>query len=1130
MEKIKSVLHGHKKEGDVAHDSHTSPSTAAGQQHPIYDQMTGQQSEGGGPHSHVKTTSGEPYTELAQPLGSPGLHGHGAHGKPELFNNDGPMPSSTTTTSDPYTNRPMHTTGAAAGSHRPDAYPHGHTQEASAASIKSGIIGFGSQAQQGHATIPRHIGEQQPYENTMRQESYTADTDRAFPLAGGIVSRPHEDPTSSSTYPTEHTSTFHNRGIGEREPGTKEKEVGIDDSPSRAGHAREGLAGAAAAATAVGVSKTLSRSETRDVQDQARETRQATYGDVPPASMQTGNTSSETTTTPNFPSATPSQQHGTEDRTLPGTSHTGGASSLLGPSTTGERPANPRLESHQIHIPGAFVATPSDESKTFLNYTPVIASASDDANRQTPIAEPTSTLDPSTGRDSHGDAEADSKHHELRHTGTLDEPQPRSPGDHGFGRDAAVAGGLGAAGLGAHEASQRHETPEPSNNKSLYEESSPYSSKALDPRVLGDKAKMDEQKFDPRAKTSDPASRSAISGPPVSHLPSHDTAAPISNTPHRESNFSEAIPTSGASVPQQRSTGKDHFYGTPGAPGPIADTSMQQQDSSAVPESHPQHHYGRDAGLAGAATAGGMYAANRDNKQESGPASNNTGTYASDVPSEQRGYTTTGQRVDEKAEQPGQHHYGRDAAAVGGSGAAGYGAYEAVKAYGDHRMTQPGASLPEQRYDPTASSARAHNPISSRSQYDYNDSAIQSNVHRTDPNDHVNRNAALGGAGLGAASAGAYAGSRHHEDTQQLPLHQNQNLASSGQPGSIGQPSHPTQGTQSSYPLQETGSYPAQGTIAPHNTHTQEHTIGRPYESMPPPMEESHDKRNAAVLGGAVGAAGLGGAAYVDSQHQDEREAEERLRKIAHEREKEHHGLDKEQYKHDKSVAAAHEKEEHRLMKEREKDEHRLMKEHEKEQARLAKEQHQREKEIERENEGDEKKKGGLLGFLHRDKSKKEKSTSSPETSPRQSKDYSPRHSVEESNPDSPRWKGKTRLHKDPPKGHPAREAMEYQQASDYGHSGKREHTGVDGPIGDPNMISGDRETQRGVYGAHPASDLEHNTSVTDPHTGLPMNTRYGTGAGGTDGNPAIHGQHTHPGAGQSTTDWEAIRKGDTLY
>lgn len=52
---------------------------------------------------------------------------------------------------------------------------------------------------------------------------------------------------------------------------------------------------------------------------------------------------------------------------------------------------------------------------------------------------------------------------------------------------------------------------------------------------------------------------------------------------------------------------------------------------------------------------------------------------------------------------------------------------------------------------------------------------------------------------------------------------------------------------------------------------------------------------------------------------------------------------------------------------------------------------------------------------------------------------------------------------------------------------------------------------------------------VTEPHTGLPMNVgKYGDGHGGTDGNPAIAGQHA-VGA-QGATDWEAVKKGDTLF
>ena len=287
---------------------------------------------------------------------------------------------------------------------------------------------------------------------------------------------------------------------------------------------------------------------------------------------------------------------------------------------------------------------------------------------------------------------------------------------------------------------------------------------------------------------------------------------------------------------------------------------------------------------------------------------------------------------------------------------------------------------------------------------------------------HDNRNAALGGAGLAATGlgAGAYAGLRHANGTQQ-PLHQTQGLTPSSGAVPVSQPAdqiHNT--TQSSWPLQDTTthvSYPGQGTLAPHNTYEQGPAV-QAYGSNQDAPREDHDKRNAAVLGGAVGAAGLGSAAYVDSQHRDQHEADEYLKKITQEREKEQHALEKEQ--------------------------------------------RHRERELEKENEGEERKKHGLLGFLHRDKSKKEKKekfTPSPDASPRQSRDYSPRHSRDygDEHPDSPRWKGKHLLHKDPPKGHPAREMMEHQHERDPHGVGKREHIGIDGPIGNPDMISGDR-------------------------------------------------------------------------
>lgn len=91
-------------------------------------------------------------------------------------------------------------------------------------------------------------------------------------MAGGVTSQSHEplsstrhatDHTSTTQHSTEPTSTLHQTSIPEREPGTKDQEAGV-----REGHGREALAGAAAAATAVGVAQSGNRSESRDVHGQ----------------------------------------------------------------------------------------------------------------------------------------------------------------------------------------------------------------------------------------------------------------------------------------------------------------------------------------------------------------------------------------------------------------------------------------------------------------------------------------------------------------------------------------------------------------------------------------------------------------------------------------------------------------------------------------------------------------------------------------------------------------------------------------------------------------------------------------------------------------------------------------------
>lgn len=154
---------------------------------------------------------------------------------------------------------PSNTSQSYGDNTRPGVNPSLH-QGLSEASIKSGVIGYGAGERQGHAAPPSN--EPIP-EELGRQESYTTDTDRSFPLAGGVTSRHPDEYTSSTQHPT--TSA--------REPGTKEKEAGLGD-----GHGREGLAGAGAAATAAGIAAPLMHSERRDVQPYGQG---ATYGTQP---------------------------------------------------------------------------------------------------------------------------------------------------------------------------------------------------------------------------------------------------------------------------------------------------------------------------------------------------------------------------------------------------------------------------------------------------------------------------------------------------------------------------------------------------------------------------------------------------------------------------------------------------------------------------------------------------------------------------------------------------------------------------------------------------------------------------------------------------------------------------------
>ncbi|KAF2622456.1 hypothetical protein BU25DRAFT_209006 [Macroventuria anomochaeta] len=1127
MEKIKNLLHPHGSDkdretaGGVTHDNKgttgtaaqsrtgtsgtTSATTTSGHQAtPIYDQMTG--------HGNTSSTTGEtlrfsnsPNVGAGTGTGTSTSTGLGEERHAGHVGTDGPIGGA----------RVAGTPGDT--SHLGDSSRHGDNSRPqvssgaydgnSEASIKSGVIGFApGSGGQGHAALPSNssaedrldrnqvVGQGNTGTNTgsgLRNEttheqpgtfpvssgtgnhssstqqphasSRTNDTDRSFPLSGGVTSGHHDH--SSTSHGTHDTHGTHSLNTNERELGTKERELAGGDH-----HGREGLAGAAVTAADTAAAAHSHHNEDRDPQVGTFSDRVASptghshltssvreHNIHPDALHAAGarplNESNEPGHGP--PNETPHINTGTlldYEKAFgsdPHTKHTGLLDYRPQAHRTGTSP----------HIPGEFPgATPENERPT-----PILGGAGTTSGTTSTGA--STSLDP-------------------RHPGSLNDPSSRSTesSGHHLGRDAAIAGGVGAAGLGA-ATHHKHETIS-SGSGNLYDEKNPYSSKTLDPRVTGGEARLDDHILDPSAtlsaSRSQPLSGSSAPFPPPKaeegqHHYGRDAAigggalgagalvgSALSGDRHHDATLrdSSSLPatqhTSGTTNPSTVGTTSTPHQ----LPSTSASTSSQPTGTHGEPQ--PQHHYGRDAGLtgAGAAAASGLaYSGSHD--QPTGqrtvgsttedPASKTIGPHKSNIanildprvqpdPAKQKDHTTTGPhqsdtfnradpRVDDKA---GQHHYGRDAAVAGGAGAAGYGAYEAAKAYGDHRSTQPGASMQEQRYDPTAAGARASNPVPATSEYNYHNPDVAALASATGagapghhssthgqtqqpyttaqlaqsvssqppqaykapeidnsdlgPRDNSSRNAALGaGAGLAGATAAGYGLSHHNDKTQHTFT-----PGASTQPGSSSLP-------------QPTGSL-NQGQQYPYNTDP----------------SQSHTSRDADLAGGAGTAAGAGAGYAYGQRTQPQFDPKEQER------------LDKETAKHQHDLENKHDKEVHKLEKKHEKD----LKKHEKEAA------HHDEKE----------KSGGLLGFLHRSKSKKEPS---PESTPRRSDEHHYGHDaavaggvgagasglVEHERDDKfghgSGYKGKNLLHKDPPAGHPANEAL---------HTNNR--VGVDGPIG----------------------------------------------------------------------------------
>lgn len=271
--------------------------------------------------------------------------------------------------------------------------------------------------------------------------------------------------------------------------------------------------------------------------------------------------------------------------------------------------------------------------------------------------------------------------------------------EHHYGRDAAVAGGLGGAGAGAYEYEKHHNQPAESIGTSAFDPRSTNTTNLVDPNhdPILEQQRLERQRAYETALAGG-ASAGGVGAYEQSHPRGNATQNTVGTSPFASSSAN-------------------------------TDPALAQQQS--------EHRYGRDAALAGGAAGVGA-GAYEHGRHHGGPSDAAVGTSTFDPRS-----TNTSNVVDPStdptlAQQQQGHHYGRDAALVGGAGAAGAGAYE----YSKHRGTgnslgttaDPSSTNRAPVVDPT------HDPML---------------AHQREERHHLGRDAAVAG-GAGAAGYGAY--------------------------------------------------------------------------------------------------------------------------------------------------------------------------------------------------------------------------------------------------------------------------------------------------------------------------------------------------------------------------------------
>ena len=551
-----------------------------------------------------------------------------------------------------------------------------------------------------------------------------------------------------------------------------------------------------------------------------------------------------------------------------------------------------------------------------------------------------------------------------------------------------AGGAVATAGTGAYEASRDH--PSSSNAGPAPNTAGPHKSdmmNKMDPRVDSD---LSKQQGAPSAATG----TSSMGQEPLTQGTGHTGY----ENPYNRSAVDPRLNKTSGSV--TTNTSGDHHYGrdagVAGAGGLAAYeaekhhhkkedatiASDPSRNTANQPSATSHHHYGRDAGLAGAGgTAAYEAEKHHQNREHPGRTSDVSGT-------------TAGSGYNQPTESDRHHNVGRDTALTGAGGAT---AYEAEK---HHRNKEH----PGQTSDTSGTTAGSG----------YNQPTETGHHH------NVGRDTALAGAG----GATAYEAEKHH--------HRNEDTRQSGVTGAGN--------TRQGGPL--------------HNDNN------RQTDADYADRDRTHYGRDTALAGGA-GAVGGHELSKKETEKAEKQQA-------------------KEEAKHEKTL--------------------------EKEQKQHAKEEAKHEKALEKEEKHDGKKHGGLFGFLHRDKADDEL--------------------------------------KEEEAGRKGNSSHRGEEAAGVGAVGagaavaEHEHHGHDRNRSVLKTAQSEASLTFSRLHKDPPASMQNTAGsgvgkdgmVTEPRTGLPMDTSLGTGAGGTDGAPipGYQGQGATSGGMSGASGYDTAHTGGT--